>query len=374
MPLSPGFREIIVLLRQSGALVGRAVWDLLGYGFISLWWVYFRLKLGLIRFLPPLFILIAVIDFLMLLAEGLESTHERIDSQIVPGSWGKSVDVWVHVLGRRLALETKTLVGFSIVSILLAVFMVWHHHRMTERVRQHLYLLSALRHITVEAARLVVSPTAPQIAQSFIENALQVLVDTTTTLKGDHVPWSSLVLNIFRRSGKLTRSATILEQRGDGKGFEAIRQWPPGTYKMPLRVAQNSAAGHALNNAEDTDDCGFNGIVYIPWTYFPHGIRLLEDEKKTPHYCRLGFVKNAFIDLGKAGEPKPRSLICMECTADKASKNRFVLCLDSNRWKCFQEVDFQSAHLIASVVGLVLTELHKVQPPPIRKSQPRRGN
>jgi hypothetical protein len=41
------------------------------------------------------------------------------------------------------------------------------------------------------------------------------------------------------------------------------------------------------------------------------------------------------------------------------SKERYVLCLNSNKLGCFQEVDFHASRLLASVIGMVLTEANR---------------
>ncbi len=47
----------------------------------------------------------------------------------------------------------------------------------------------------------------------------------------------------------------------------------------------------------------------------------------------------------------------MEIPTPEQSKSRFVLSLGSNKWKCFNAIDFQAAILVGSMIGIVLAEL-----------------
>ena len=366
LTLSQGLLEIVGGLVAAVSRLWQSLretfWVVLGYGFILLWWIHFQLKIKVFPWLPIFFVAISLLDFILLVAEIFEAS----DSRLHQGHHGRAVsllDDWIHLVGFKLALSPESLFALAVLSITLAVFIVWHHHRMTERVMQHLSLLSAIRQITSEATRSVVSMPTPTPADAFIDLALQVLVEATTKFRGSTIVGLAVRIvlkaivkfgvSTIANPGRLRRAATVLEERADADGFDVIRQWPSNHYKLPLRVARASAAGKALEHDDEHPEN--RAVIYVPWTYFPHGIRLWVDETRSPHYRRMGFANNAFAELETPGEPKPRSLICTESIVEGTSKKRYVLCLDSNWWYCFQEVDFQALDVVASVVGIVLT-------------------
>ena len=221
-----GFREILGLLDQSVTVVlRRAVWDVLGAVFIALWWLYFKAKLLLNRWFRWVFIVLTGADVLLFLTEAVEVADARLDhTRIVPGSPTYLVDGRYHALARNLDLGPAALIVVTIMTFGVAFFMFWHHHRVSERVRHHVDLLSRLRHITVEAARLVVSAANPQSAEDFITNALKVLTESTTRFKGSTV----------------RRDATILKKEPASEFFEVYQQWQ-ANYPKVTGLTEHSA-------------------------------------------------------------------------------------------------------------------------------------
>jgi hypothetical protein len=284
------FRDLREGLRKSG-------WLLLGDIFIGLWWVFFNLRLVIAPAVPKVFIAVSGLDFLMLLAESrvgseaIHAAHSKIDGLIAPGSSLSKIDGWIHVHNQ------KFLIAFSVASILLALVMVWHHHRVAERVGQHIFLLSTVRHIATEATSLDFSTIRSEEADIFITGALRGLTEATTRLKGSRVKDSQ-----DTSTKGLKRVAVILMNQAGKDWFEVTPwHWPPDTFKdlPPGSLKMASAAGKALEKPGDTqDDKADKGIVYIPWTLFPHGTRLRADETRTPSYCVLDYVRNAFAKLG----------------------------------------------------------------------------
>jgi hypothetical protein len=341
------FLQIITDLRAAVLKAVQSLRSLFGYAFMVLWWAYVRyIRLVIFPRLPRLFIFVSFIDFFILLAEGLEEVHKNFDAEhpsLIPPAGFHAV---IHVIDDKL-LGPGPLIAFSIASILLASLMVWHHHRVTERVQQHLFLLGSMREILVEATRLIVSAADPQASDAFIKAALRALTESTTMLKGGHIQrFDQLGSDAVKtKIHGLRRIATVLEIQENNEWFELKpdRQWPPDTYKIPMgKLTKASAAGKALEKpTRATDPRPDKGLIYIPWTYFPHGTRHWVDKKKP----QIDYVPDAFANLGVDGDPEPQSTICMEILVPDHAKSRYVLCLDSNRWKCFQEVDFQAISL-----------------------------
>lgn len=323
-----------------------------GFLYIVVWVRTFKLRLKLAPHFWKIFIFISILDFVLLLVhtfgyillQQLEVLHHWADLNMVPHHvFIGRFDWWMHkvVINHKL-LFTHSVFGFTAVSTILALCMAWHHHRMTKRVRQLLSVLSNIRIRTGEVMRFVISEMREETDKSpkdFIETALQALTDETTEL---------------RESAKLIRTGAVWELVSDGTStwFELYAQWPLDYYPKDLRLSSKSAAGRSLEcpEQEATD----KGIIYIPWTVFPHGSRHLSVDTKTPSYCRLTYERNAFTAIPYHAK-KPKSLLCMEIPV--ASERQYVLCLDSNRRQCFAEADFQIARLIANLIGIVLGEL-----------------
>jgi hypothetical protein len=325
---------------------------LCGVAFMGAWWGYTKFKFFFLPKLPLLFVVASVADFTMLVAAGFLEIDRRIhDGDPIWHPTG--VHAAIHGLGRAWALGAKPLIAFSVISLALSLLMFWHHHRMTEKVRGHLLLLGSLRQLSAEATRLVISAAEPSTSDAFIEDALLTLTEATTKLKGGKI---KLLGTGSGRIHGLNRVATVLrtEPRTDTFGIE--HQWLPNTYdSLPDNsLSMLSAAGKALQPPKGAGpQQREKGVIYIPWTRVPHGLRHWTEKTKT----HFEYIRDAFADIG---QPKPKSLICTEIPVEMESEGSYVLCMDSNKWMCFEEVDFQALLLIACMVGIVLTEQHRV--------------
>jgi hypothetical protein len=338
----------------------------LGYLFIWAWLGYYKnIRLYMAPHLTRVLMVVATIEFSALsveklgamIAEKLLAIHLATDHYPHSG-----IHLWIDSIVNQIqkrASDLPTVVALTSVATLITAFIVYrHHHLMTERVQQHLEFLDALREITTEATRIVVSPSDQKEATVFIERVLQTLVEATMKLKGLAIESSDLAAGASKHSQSgLKRITTLMETDENDVGWcfklRLDRQWPQKTYKDGLQLPSKSAAGKALEKPQQGGEKG-NGLIYIPWTRFPHGTRHLIFEKKP----RIEYVPDAYVDLGGEGEPAPVSLICTEVAVQEQATSRYVLCLDSNKWKCFNEMDFHAAHLMGSMIGMVLAELH----------------
>jgi hypothetical protein len=337
--ISDDLRQII---RELSASFQRTI----GYFFILIWWCYFKLRIIVVPRLPKVFLTISLLELIILLME----SHTGLHAWLSPSSLAEHIDDWFHVQIGRVGLVW--LVTFSVVSIFLALFMTWHHDRVTNRVKEHLSLLSVLRQITAEATRLVANDRAA--ATEFVEKVLRMLTEATTKFKGQQ---SARQFRAWRdEAATLRRLAIVLEERQAAGAFRIVARWPQGCYgDLPTKLTQASAAGRVLKKSPDfATRSDFGATIYVPWTKFPHGIRLWVDESKSPYYCRVGFAKDVFEYVG---DPKPCSMICVECPVESDSASRFVLCLDSNKRWCFSDVDFHAANLVASIIGIIFSDL-----------------
>jgi hypothetical protein len=332
--------------------------------FFAFWWLSFQIRLHIAPWIPSFFATVSIIEVCMLLLGGLreifEAEHKNGEISNVPTLLLR-FDSQIHHVGRALHLGVRGLIWFAVVcasvSIALGLLTIWHHHRVAERVTQHLRLLSALRLITVK-----VFAVQPLPAEAPLSAALGLLSDALLELKSKKSksdqpkPISTHAKIPNPRPGRFMRDATILRLQHDHNSFEAIHQWPPGTYKRELGLTMTSAAGRALTRTQRQEELNseFKGIIYVPWTRCPHAARLWIDESTSPHYRRMDFEPDIFVHLKPHIGSEPKSLICLEIPVPSTMRAKFVLCLDSSRWQCFDEVDFQVAHLMANVLGIVL--------------------
>jgi len=353
------FSPILEDIRGSLVALWKIFRSFLGFAFMAAWWEYSKLRLRIAPALPYVFVFVATLDFGMLLVAGLMELDHRMHDKILltDSSWRPSgLHGSMHDFARWLAIGPRPYIAFSVISLVLGWMMFRHHHRVTERDKHYLLLLGSLRELSAEATRLVVSASKPEASHAFIETALQTLALSTMRFKG--VLIQSITPASVQQHG-LNRSAIVLDAQAGGDLFHLKYRWPPTAYTgiPPDRPIRASAASKALEYPRALrGGRGDKGIVYIPWRKVPHGLRHWSDTTGNRANSRLEYVRDASTELGTApGDQKPVSLICTEIVARGRS---YVLCLDSNRWKCFGEVDFYTLLLVASIIGSVLTELH----------------
>jgi hypothetical protein len=233
---------------------------------------------------------------------------------------------------------------FSAASILVVVFMAWHHHQITHRITRHQVFLSSLREVAEKATRLVVSPAEPAAANHFIEaTALHTLTSSLVT--------DSSVSRFRRARNKPTLVATVLETDTHENCFRLKHQWPSGIYAFPVGgLPYRCAAGRALD---------LKRLIYVPRTYFSHGIQLWpkDDGTNSKAYTNLDLAEGAFVQLPSSPSTFiPNSTISFVIPVPESSKS-YVLCLDSDRSNHFRLMDFEAVRLIGSLLGVVLSDL-----------------
>jgi len=304
------------------------------------------MRLWIAPFLPAFVTALVILHFLMVMGEGGEIFFKRFEGWRSP--------VLIQSLGNSLlafrsyfVLSERQVLVLSALSVVLSCLMMLHHHHLSRRQKRGNSVLVGLSGITDEATRLVISRVEPQVAEAFVLKALQVL--TLALTFPEPLP---------KRNGRVL-VATVLENRKGQDALQLIAQWPPKTYQSAggLTVTA-SAAGRVLDI--NSDGPPPNGLVLIPWTYFPHGVILslnAEDRDALRWHRTRSLVEHAFVPKEVDGERSPASLICIRVPVPASSNRRFVLCLDANRRNCFEEVDYQAANLIAGMLGIVLSEL-----------------
>ncbi len=275
-----GVGEITLALRSS-------IRSTLGYLFILAWWFYFKIvRLWVAPRLPPILLFASGADFILVAAEKLAQMHDGMDKK-VPAPSRSVVHGWIDALidaAARVWPFNDWLIWFTIATLAAAFIMYWHHDRVIKREQKYLLLLASLGEITEAATRLVISQMDLQASQAFVGLAVQVL-ETTARLSGD----TSV------KAHGLKRSATVWEMRKDEDSF---LPWSSNTgdslWTLPV-----STASKALEFPKAAASGADKGLVYIPWTYFPHGTRHWVDGKKP----RLEYIPNAFVDDGKQPSP-----------------------------------------------------------------------
>ena len=277
----------------------------LGYLVIYVWYLYYKyIRLYAARYLTRVLMVLAGLEFVVLSTEKILAIHLRGDRY---PHWAPHI--WIDALAQEIPFDLPTIVVWTSVGTLITASIVFaHHHLMAKRVEQHLEFLDVLREITAEATRLVVSTGNPEEASAFVERVLQALVETTMKLKGKEAAVSSST----KSQTALKRISTLMQtEPSEAVGWcfrikNDYYQWPHGTYDKEVKLPKESAAGIALKKPKEGE--GKDALIYIPWTRFPHGTRHSVYEKKP----RIEYVPGAYIDLGTAGEPIPKSLICTE--------------------------------------------------------------
>lgn len=312
-------------------------WRLLGYLYLLWWCVSFALRKWVAPYLAYVVAALSFTEVAIAFAEELDASFHRMYDRaawIPPAP--KALDKLCHATFATLGLGSKALLGFSIITIGLAALMAWHHNRLERRLESYHVLLSSLRRLLVVGMRLVVKSSGSEQHGKFMERALQML----TSLRPQGV----------------RLAATILKKGSEPTApFELYGQYPSDTYRWPeTGLPQKSAAGKALSVDNPGDD--LQSIVYIPWTKFPHGVRIWSDESGSPGYNKLDIIEDVYTPLSDQCGERPLSLVCVEVPAKVGSGCRFVLCLDSNKSSFFREVHFQALQAVASAIGMVLTE------------------
>jgi hypothetical protein len=130
---------------------------------------------------------------------------------------------------------------------------------------------------------------------------------------------------------KIKRVSTILSVETSANILTLFYKWPDNAYpgiatgdKINATAALKALERPTRIAAGTPEDAYTKGIVSIPWTAAHHGIRHWHDiaAKK----WRVEYVRDAFKDQQKRGEPGLRSLICAQIPGQS-----YVLCLDS-KW------------------------------------------
>jgi hypothetical protein len=319
------------------------------------WWIFVKTRLIIDRKLVVLVVKVSALEFLMVLAESdlgrrtvalLASMHARIDDEIVAGSPLAWIDGKFHTVLSHLVVENQYVMGFSVTSVILSVLMCWHHHRTTHRLAHLSAFVSSMRQMTGRSTEFGREPEVEKTGA--ILDALQILVESTTILKSGKAEGKKI--KIFRR-------AFLLELKRGAQLFTIYAQWPTGSacHLEDYELKRNGASARALRPPDGVIGPD-KGIVYVPWTRFPHGTRHWTDETRIPNYCQLDYEPRLF-ERGQNGVPAAASLICMEVPVkDLSGESKFVLRLDSTRAMCFDEGDYQAARLIANEISNLLTK------------------
>jgi hypothetical protein len=263
----------------------------------------------------------------------------------------------LHWLGSLItALNRQQILWLSVGAIIVAILMAWHHHQIAHRVKQHQIFLSSLRRVSEDATRLVVSADKTGDAIKFIEEIALLTMTTSLVTEDAHFRFiRGLVAYIqtflHRKPSPPTLVATVLETTESRRSFTLKCQWPHDVYAFPDGgLSHDSAAGRALD---------LRRLVYVPRTYFSHGIQLTpKTVKDSTSYTGIDLVQSAFVPLSLTTCTfVPRSTICFVIPLKEQSSSHYVLCLDSDRGNHFREMDFEAVDLMGRMIGMVLTDL-----------------
>ncbi len=302
-------------------------WRLAGYFYLAGWCSAFWLKLRVAPYLAYVVAFVSVVEVLLAVLDNKDSWRIIIPPRFLP-----LLNSFQEHVASRMILEGKWLVAFSVMSVAIVVFMALHHHLLEKRLEGYHTLVSSLRRLLVDGTDVAVSDelSAPGV---FIERALQMLHSTREVIL----------------------AATVLQtDSAPGSAFLMLSQYPPNTYQWPKEgLPEACAAGQALST-EGIQKGLEQGLVYIPWTTFPHGVRIGAKEGTYPPYREFDIVEDVFMKLNEKYGTPPVSTICAKIPVKNASKVRYVLCLDGGRRNCFKDVDFQAVQAVASVISLVL--------------------
>ena len=254
---------------------------------------------------------------------------------------------WLFLDG--LPRHTQLFVSVGLVAC--AVIVISHHHRLEKRLQRHRVLVDAVRCLAADIAKRPTFHTLEDVTR-FIEDALQSLVFVVQ--QGNHE--------------KPTACAALLLMPPEADHFTILEQCPKGWHNRELKIdGKESAAARVLNyEAEET--------LYIPWTRFRNGAKILtiqkDAESHTKHF-RTKSEANAMQILGGKEAPDllpaklsgaRRSLMCSRVPtqnvspSEKPLKGTAVLCLETNKRACLGELDFHAIKVIGVLIGHVLDQ------------------
>jgi hypothetical protein len=324
--------------------------ELVGEFVFFIWWVRFKIKVHIAPYLPWVVAALVIFETLTLSVEVMDVLFRagHVHGEPAVSSVVHGLDLKIHAVGKWLGLGPWKLLSLAMVPVILGGITVWHHSKVIKRLDERGLLLDALREIMAAAFGHQAISTDESITR-----AMEILTVTLLAIKKDSLPpWRKAW-----QTSQLRRDATILKLKAGADHFTPLHQWPSHPnppYQEDGKIPLGSAAGVALEKAKDQELQGapyreFKGIVYIPWTRCSNGARL-----KMPQYRRFELLARCYVHLNLGDEP--RSLICLEIPIHINTDDRYVLCLDSNKRMCFEDIDYHAIHLVANVIGSLLTE------------------